>query len=174
MKKFIDFYDIVLNKITYFVAVVAGILFFLPAVMVFYEVVMRGVFNAPTEWSIELSVYCVLIGGFLGMPVTYSAGKHISVDIVTAHFSAKTRCYVELGTSIIGVFFCLVFFIEALDMTLLSLEIDRTSPDTLRMPLWIPQMSMPIGVGLLMLHFLRTALSNTYKITSKDFLGGRK
>ena len=119
---------------------------------------MRGLFNAPTEWSIELSVYCVLIAGFLGMPVTYAAGKHIHVDILVGHFNTKTRCYVELFTTVVGMFFCMVFFTQAVEMVQLSFELNNTSPSTLRTPMWIPQMSLPIGMGLLALQFLKTLL----------------
>ena len=70
MKSALEVYEKFLNAITKAVGVIAGILLLLPALMVFYEVVMRGLFNAPTEWSIELSVYCVLVAGFL--PVVIS------------------------------------------------------------------------------------------------------
>ena len=82
LKKVIEFYAKVLDSATYAVGVVAGLLFLLPALMICYEVIMRGIFNAPTEWSIEVSVYCVLVAGFLGMPVAYMSGKHIKVDII--------------------------------------------------------------------------------------------
>lgn len=173
MKKVIEIYAKVLDSATCAVGVVAGLLFLLPALMICYEVIMRGLFNAPTEWSIEVSVYCVLIAGFLGMPVAYMSGKHIKVDIIIGQLSAKKRSYLDVLTSLIGIFFCAVFFVEALDMTLLSLDIDRTSPDTLRMPLWIPQMSIPVGIGLLLLHFVRTLLEEFEKIINNDFEGGR-
>ncbi|MGE4589125.1 MAG: TRAP transporter small permease subunit [Acidaminococcaceae bacterium] len=171
MKTFVELYAKILNRITYVVGVLAGLLFLLPALTIFYEVVMRGVFNAPTEWSIEASIYCVLIAGFLGMPVAYLAEKHIKVDIIIGRFSVKKRCYMEILTSIIGIFFCAVFFLEALDMVILSFEINRTSPDTLRMPLWIPQMAIPFGIGLLLLQFLRTILENIEKVRNSDFAG---
>lgn len=124
MKSALEVYEKFLNAITKAVGVIAGILLLLPALMVFYEVVMRGLFNAPTEWSIELSVYCVLVAGFLGMSVTYAAGKHIHVDIVLSHLSARTRCYIELFTTIVGIFFCAVFVMQSLDMALLSYEME--------------------------------------------------
>ncbi len=91
MKKAIHFYAIILEKVTNAFGVLAGIILFVPAIVVFYEVVMRGLFNAPTEWSIELSIYCVIVAGFLGMPVTYGAGKHIKVDIFTSKLSAVVK-----------------------------------------------------------------------------------
>ena len=75
----------------------------------------------------------------------------------------------EIVASIIGAIFCLVFFIEAVDMAALSYDLDRRSPDTLRTPLWIPQMSMPIGIGLLFLQFLGTIFVDVQKLASGEF-----
>ena len=136
MKSALEVYEKFLNAITKAVGVIAGILLLLPALMVFYEVVMRGLFNAPTEWSIELSVYCVLVAGFLGMSVTYAAGKHIHVDIVSSHLSARTRCYIEFFTTIVGIFFCAVFVMQSLDMALLSYEMDNISSSSNRSITW--------------------------------------
>ncbi len=169
MKSAIEIYGKILDAVTKIVAVIAGILILMPALMVFYEVVMRGLFNAPTEWSIELSVYCVLIAGFLGMSVTYAAGKHIHVDIVVGSLSPRTRCFIEVFTTCVGIFFCAVFVMESFDMAILSLEMDNTSPSTLRTPMWIPQMALPIGMGLLLLQFVRTLLVDIEKINTGDF-----
>ncbi|WP_177566882.1 TRAP transporter small permease [Phascolarctobacterium sp.] len=169
MKSAIEIYGKILDAVTKIVAVIAGILILMPALMVFYEVVMRGLFNAPTEWSIELSVYCVLIAGFLGMSVTYAAGKHIHVDIVVGSLSPRTRCFIEVFTTCVGIFFCAVFVMESFDMAILSLEMDNTSPSTLRTPMWIPQMALPIGMGLLLLQFVRTLLVDIAKINTGDF-----
>ena len=169
MKSAIEIYGKILDAVTKIVAVIAGILILMPALMVFYEVVMRGLFNAPTEWSIELSVYCVLIAGFLGMSVTYAAGKHIHVDIVVGSLSPRTRCFIEVFTTCVGIFFCAVFVMESFDMAILSLEMDNTSPSTLRTPMWIPQMALPIGMGLLLLQSVRTLLVDIAKINTGDF-----
>ena len=69
----------------------------------------------------------------------------------------------------VGIFFCAVFVMQSLDMALLSYEMDNTSPSTLRTPMWIPQMSLPIGMGLLLLQFVRTLLIDIQKISSGEF-----
>ena len=68
--------------LTRVVGIIAGLLLFIPAFSVVYEVIMRGMFNSPTEWVVEISTYCVTIAGFLGMAVTFVANKHIKVDIL--------------------------------------------------------------------------------------------
>ena len=49
MKSALEVYEKFLNAITKAVGVIAGILLLVPGVMFFYEVVMRGLFNPPTE-----------------------------------------------------------------------------------------------------------------------------
>lgn len=173
MKAFIEVYGKIIDKITNFFGFLAGVLLFLTAAATFIEVVMRGVFNSPTEWAIEMSVYFVLVAGFFGMPITYMAGKHINVDLFLLHRTAKTKCILELGTSIIGVLFCTIFFVEALNMSLTSLELNNISPSTLRVPIWIPQMALPIGMGLLTLQFIKTILQDAFKLKKDAFAEGQ-
>lgn len=173
MKAFIDIYSKVLDKITDAAGFVAGLLLLLTALATFIEVVMRGVFNSPTEWAIETAVYFVLVAGFLGMPVAYKAGKHINVDILLLNRPAKTKCILEFGTSIIGIIFCAIFFWEALNMSLTSLELNNISPSTMRVPLWIPQMSLPVGMGLLTLQFVKTLLQDGVKLKEHAFAEGQ-
>ena len=40
-------------------------------------------------------------------------------------------------------------------MVYTSYDLDMVAASTLRMPLWIPQLSMPIGIGVLFLQFVR-------------------
>ena len=77
--------------LTRVVGIIAGLLLFIPAFSVVYEVIMRGMFNSPTEWVVEISTYCVTIAGFLGMAVTFVANKHIKVDILLSHLSKRTN-----------------------------------------------------------------------------------
>ena len=71
MKSFLAVYRKFLMGLTRVVGIIAGLLLFIPAFSVVYEVIMRGMFNSPTEWVVEISTYCVTIAGFLGMAVTF-------------------------------------------------------------------------------------------------------
>lgn len=55
MQSIFAVYNRILEKVTNFTAVLAGILLFVPVFSIFYEVVSRGLFNEPTEWATELS-----------------------------------------------------------------------------------------------------------------------
>ena len=51
-------------------------------------------------------------------------------------------------------------------MTMLSIEFDNRAPTTLSTPLWIPQISMPIGLAILCLQRAGTVFHDMRKIAS--------
>ena len=54
-------------------------------------------------------------------------------------------------------------------MTMRSLEFNNCAPSTLGTPLWIPQISMPIGMFVLFLQIVKTMLIDINKIQKDDF-----
>lgn len=169
MEKFLIIYEKILQVLTKLVGVIAGVLVLYCAFSIVWEVIARGLLNSPTEWVMEISTYCVLIAGFLGMGVAYAGKKHIHVDIFVSKMSPKTLTYVEVLTSLIGIFYSLIFMIYSWNMAMLSLEMNNCAPTTLGTPLWIPQLSMPIGFAVLCLQIIRTLLENIIKIKNSDF-----
>ena len=169
MEKFLIIYEKILQVLTKLVGVIAGVLVLYCAFGIVWEVIARGLLNSPTEWVMEISTYCVLIAGFLGMGVAYAGKKHIHVDIFVSKMSPKTLTYVEVLTSLIGIFYSFIFMIYSWNMAMLSLEMNNCAPTTLGTPLWIPQLSMPIGFAVLCLQIIRTLLEDIIKIKNNDF-----
>ncbi len=169
MEKFLLIYEKFLKVLTNLVGVIAGLLVMYCAFSIVWEVIARGVLNSPTEWVMEISTYCILIAGFLGMGVAYAGKKHIHVDIFVSKMSPKTLTYVEVFTSLLGIFYSYIFMVYSWDMAMLSLELNNCAPSTLGTPLWIPQISMPIGFAVLFLQIIRTLLEDIIKIKNNDF-----
>jgi len=134
-------------------AVVAGILILATALFVSYEVFMRFLFNAPTEWVNEVSVYLVLISAFLGLAPALASGKHISVDLVTTVLSPRLNRWLKIIVSVLGLCYSLVFLVTSWETALNSYQLNMLSVSTLRIPLFIPQMALPIGFALMSLQF---------------------
>lgn len=166
MNSFIQTYDRIVGLLTKLAGVFAGALVLATGFMIVYEIIARGVFNSPTEWVTELSTYCIIIAGFLGMGVAYAGKKHIQVDILIMHLSPKVRCWIELITCILALYYSYVFVVEGWAMTMLSIEFDNRAPTTLSTPLWIPQISMPAGLAILGLQILGTIFHDIRKIAT--------
>ena len=168
MEKILSTYDKVLKGITLVTGVIAGLLVLFCAFSIVYEVVCRSILNTPTEWVTEISTYCIVIAGFLGMGVTYAGRKHIHVDIFISRLTERTRTWIELVTSALGAFYCLLFTVESWKMVMMSIEYNNCAPTTLSTPLWIPQSSMPVGLFILLLHLIRTFLGDIVKLKKGD------
>ena len=110
----------------------------------------------------ELATYCVTVAGFLGMSVPYAAKKHIHVDLLLTHLSKATCDKLEMVTTLVGAFYSFIFMVKGAQMVMLSHELNNCAPTTLQTPLWIPQSSMPIGMGILFLYLVHDFLEKAY------------
>lgn len=174
MGKFLALYDkavCVLSKIASFIA---GICITITAFIIFYEIIMRGVFHSPTEWVLEISTYLILVAGFLGMAVTLRLKGHIQVDFLTNHLSPRVRCGLEILTTFFAVLLFFVFMTESTDMVLMSLEFNKLSPTILRFPLYIPQSALILGSVLLELELIAQLLHAIQAFVSGDFAEERQ
>jgi len=131
------------------------------AAIVIYEIVMRTVFNAPTIWVQEVAVYLLLATAFLGFAPTLAAGQHIRIDILSNRFGARTRAALECMFNLAIAAFAALVVWGGSQMLLQSLRFGRKSLTLLEVPVWIPQLLVPIGGCLLMLSALHAAWRST-------------
>jgi TRAP-type C4-dicarboxylate transport system permease small subunit len=153
----------VLTKIAGFIA---GLCILVTAFLIVYEIIVRGIFNSPTEWVLEISVYLILTAGFLGLAVAYRRNAHVRVDLITGRLDGRARCVLDTVTTLLGIVFFFVFMTESMDVVLTSIEFNRLSPSILRTPLWIPQMSLVIGGFLILMQMVRGVLADIYRLKS--------
>jgi TRAP-type mannitol/chloroaromatic compound transport system permease small subunit len=85
--------------------------------IVVFEVVCRYVFNAPTEWSFEVSKF--VFGGYIALGGAYTLihGGHVNMDIVYNRLSPRKKAIVDVITATLFFLFCGVFFWETLKVT---------------------------------------------------------
>ena len=115
-------------------------------------VVVRYVFNWPVVWVPEIVGYLMVALVFLALGETMLAGRHIKIDLVVGRLPRRLRDIVELFTLTLSVGVAGFFSWHGLDTMLRSLDYGRRDAfGALNMPLWIPQMAMPIGLSILTL-----------------------
>ena len=117
-----------------------------------YEGASRYVFNIPTPWSLELSLfvfgtYCVLGSGY-----TLFRGSHIRMDVFYVRWSARRRAIVDVATfSLFGVYL-IVFIIGGIGNTAYSIGIAQHSCTQWAPPLSPIKIIMVVGAVLLLLQ----------------------
>jgi len=147
----------ILDRIVDGFGMIGGVLILCNAVFITYEVVMRYVFNAPTIWVQEVSIYLTILSGFLALAYALKENAHVKVDFVSVHLRGRTALALEILAALMAILFVAVLGWEGIVMALKTFEAHEHSPTLLRVPVWIPQSFIPLGAALLLLEYLRLA-----------------
>jgi C4-dicarboxylate transporter, DctM subunit len=132
-----------------------GFLAILNAFLCTYEVLMRYVFNAPTTWVAEVTVYIVFAASFLPLGYVLLEKAHVKVDVITGFLSARTALIMELLTSILALLFCLILDWQGARIAFKSFASQEVSATLLKVPMFIPQAFIPLGGSILTIQFVR-------------------
>lgn len=74
-------YPAFLRKLNSVLAFCSGCLILLTGLFAVFEAIMRGVFNSPTKWTLNLSCYLLIYIVFLSSPYAFQSHGHVLVDL---------------------------------------------------------------------------------------------
>ena len=117
-----------------------------------WEIMMRYLFNSPSHWAYEISLF--LFGSFivLGGAYTFLTGGHVNVDIVWGRLSPKGRAILDIVTSAFTFLFLGVLFWTSLQITINSWQIGETTMSHWK-PIYYPlRTTVPVGCFLLLMQ----------------------
>jgi C4-dicarboxylate transporter, DctQ subunit len=128
------------------------------AAFTLYEIVCRYLFDSPTQWSQDFSIYLMIWCAFLGLMPTDMAGQHIRIDVWYKRLSIRPQILLELLIYISMAAFAAVATWTSGGLVAQSLRLGRRSLSLVSIPMWIPQAALVIGFGLFGLECIRRAL----------------
>ncbi|MBW1716406.1 MAG: TRAP transporter small permease [Deltaproteobacteria bacterium] len=156
------------QKVSMFLGYFSGVLVLLMVACIIYDVVMRHIFNDPTIWADEFSCYLLVAITFLGAAYTLVIDGHIRVETIVERLPHKVREWVEFIADILGFGFLIIFGCFAFGLAWSS-YIDVNLASTLvRTPLFIPQLSVALGLTWLCLQMLGVILQRSVRIWKKE------
>lgn len=125
------------------------------SVFVICEMVfVRAVLGESSIWQTEFVIYSIVAATFLGAPYILLTRGHVAVDVLPLMVSTPTRRVLHLVGSVIALLFCGFFLYASIPWWHEAFESGHTTPSIWRARLWIPYLSVPVGLGLLCLQFL--------------------
>ena len=111
------------KRIVNALALAAGVLTLVIAVMSVVEAIMRYVFHSPTRWSLTMCTYILLYVVFFASPYAFQEGGHVAVDMVRmAWDKVNASGKLRRVTSVIGYAFAVLFMFVLAKGTLQLLE----------------------------------------------------
>ena len=119
--------------------------------LIVYSVVMRYFLNQPAVWVDELVGYLLVACVMLAAADALLEGEHIAVDIVTERLGLCGKRLTLLAGVIAAAASALLLAVEGVDMVAFSRMVGLLSNGYLAVPMWIPQLLVPIGAALMAL-----------------------
>ena len=124
-------------------------LMILLCVPITYEAIARF-FNAPTIWVFETTLYAFIFLGFCGNALAVQSGSHFRVVMLREMFPAKRRMF-DLIAQLSTLAFGFLIIATGSYFVWYSASNAIVSATLLEVPLWIPQLAVPLGgIGLVL------------------------
>ena len=147
---FLRYTDWVNAKFGWFVA-------FLMCPMIFimiWEIMMRYLFNRPSIWAYETSMF--IYGGYivLGGAYTLLTDGHVNVDIIWGQLSVRGRAILDICTAGFVFLYLGVLFWESLLVTIKAWELKETTMTFWAPPYYPLRTTVPVGCFLFILQAL--------------------
>jgi TRAP-type C4-dicarboxylate transport system permease small subunit len=157
------------KKISRLETVLITILLTLMILMAFFQIVLRNFFATGIDWGDSLIRYLVVWVAFIGAAVATREGKHITIDLLSRWLTGSGRTGVQALTCFISAGICSLLTIAA--VRFIWFEAQMGGRTFLNLPVWVPELIMPITFGLMALRFLMGMFDGIGKIVHRN--GGK-
>lgn len=147
-----------------------GWLLFATVALVFVNAFNRYVFTFSPVWLQELEWHLLAAQGALGIAYAWRHNDHIAVDVMSQHYSATVKLWMNLLIAVVIAIPCSIFFI---DITIPYIErsyaILEGSPDPGGLPLrFIPKAMVAIAFGLIALQAIAVTIKSGLELLGFD------
>ena len=158
----------VINQINRLASLAAGFFTAVIGLVVCYAVVTRYVLNRPVGWSEEVSVYLMIWAAFLGAGYTMLKDGHIGVDILCRKLSPQAQAWLNSAKYLTAMAFLALLAVKGIEDCALSHKLGQVSISELAVPLFIPQLALPVGAVLMALQILEKFLRQLLGLGQED------
>jgi TRAP-type C4-dicarboxylate transport system permease small subunit len=131
---------------------VAAALIGASVVVVCEMVFVRYVFGADTIWQTDFVTYSLVAATFVGSPYLLTLRGHVNVDVLPHNVGRRPRWWLALFASLLSLGFCVTIAILGFQLWKEAWDQKWVSDTMWRARLWIPYLSMPVGLGILALQ----------------------
>ncbi|OPY68031.1 MAG: Sialic acid TRAP transporter permease protein SiaT [Syntrophorhabdaceae bacterium PtaU1.Bin034] len=131
------------------------------ALCITYEVIMRYLFNSPTVWVSEVTIYLVMAATFLSLAFAMKEKAHVNVDFIINKLSGKSLLNLKLLGLFLGLLYSGILVYQGSSWVYDAYKNWELAGMILKVPKFIPEFFIPFGSALLFIRLL---------IESKDTL----
>ena len=164
--------DDYLSRISGAGVVISGILIAASSLLIFVYILNRQFIGQVWLFVEDWTGLALVAIGYLGMAYTLRKGKHLNVDIFIRHASPRLRNILDVIISIVAL--CVISYMleRSIDWFIYAYKGNVRTPSAVLTPVWIPSITMIVGVFILQLemlfHLIRTIIYVIKKSSETD------
>ncbi len=132
------------------------------------EVLMRYVFNSPTIWAHELTMYLFAATVMLGGAYALLNDGHVKMDIIYTRLSDRKKAILDIVTFLFFVIFIGALLWKGSDIACKSIKVMEKSDSAWSPYIWPSRLIVAIGALLLLLQGLVNFIKNIIYLFSKQ------
>lgn len=127
-----------------------------------YEVMMRYIFNRPTNWAWEVNASLLSVACAMGAGYALLKGTHVRVDVVYNLAPVRVKAILDSATSVFAIAFLGVLIWQGAGMSWYSILVRETTKTAFRSPVYPFKAVIVIGTSLFLLQVLANLVRNVY------------
>lgn len=124
------------------------------------EVLLRNTIHYSWEGTDEVGSYLVVAVTFLSLATCQAYGGYHELQILKMKLSPRARATLNVVLHVACLIACLILLWQFSRLVMTSWRNADASMTSLRMPLWIPQLTMPIGVFAMCLALTKSIIAD--------------
>lgn len=136
-------------------------------VLVGAEAIVRNVFHSSLQAVDEVGGYLLVVVTFFGLAVGEAADTFHRVQLVLSHLSRRTQAKLLLCYDYLCLLCMAILLWELVELVLESWRSGDVAPTILATPLWLAQLSMPIGAALACGAIVRTIMRRHHEVRER-------
>ncbi len=134
--------------------VAAAAMILVSVVVVCQMVFVRAVLHESTIWQTEFVMYLLVAATFIGAPYILLTRGHVAVDVLPLMVRTPMRRMLHAVGTLIALIFCALFLYASVPWWHETWVSGQTTSSLWRARVWIPYLSVPVGLALLCLQLL--------------------
>jgi C4-dicarboxylate transporter DctQ subunit len=118
--------------------------------LIMIQILGRYVFNYSISWSEETANFTLVWMTLLGAGLAMRNRTHVGIDLLIRRMPRLVQQIAKSASFLLGVWFLIVVIVGSFGMISLGFIVKSTA---LQIPMAIPYLSLPIGMGYFLLEF---------------------
>ncbi|XJZ28711.1 TRAP transporter small permease [Bacillota bacterium Lsc_1132] len=131
---------------------IAAVLFIGGVIVSLYGVFTRYILNAPESWITEIFEFLLVWSIFIGFGMALKDNRHIQVELLFDFLPKTAKRIVAVMSNLIGGLYSIYLGYSSIELITLTKAQGIKTIDV-GLPLWIPYLVLPVGMGLLGIYF---------------------